>query len=80
MMHTADFLHHRADKKDFTSQQKKRKNYLPNYLYPLMQITSTPFNNGNFSCVAFHLGTSYLFCRTKQMTGFYMKQNTGWNR
>ena len=27
--------------------------------------------------VAFHIETSHLFCRAKQMTGFYMKRNTG---
>ena len=25
----------------------------------------------------FHIETSHLFCATKQMTGFYMKRNTG---
>ena len=28
------------------------------------------------SPVLFHIKTSYWFCRTKQMTGFYMKRNT----
>ena len=27
--------------------------------------------------IAFHTETSYLFCWAKQMTGFYMKCNTG---
>ena len=27
--------------------------------------------------VAFHIETSHLFCRAKQITGFYMKCNTG---
>ena len=27
--------------------------------------------------VLFHIETSHLFCRLKQMTGFYMKRNTG---
>ena len=27
--------------------------------------------------VAVHIKTSHLFCRSKQMTGFYMKCNTG---
>ena len=27
--------------------------------------------------VAFHIKTSHLFCSTKQMTGFYMKLNSG---
>ena len=27
--------------------------------------------------VTFHIETSHLFCRAKQMTGFYMKHNTG---
>ena len=27
--------------------------------------------------VTFHTETSPLFCRAKQMTGFYMKRNTG---
>ena len=27
--------------------------------------------------VAFHIETKHLFCRTKQMTGFSMKPNTG---
>ena len=27
--------------------------------------------------VAFHIETSHLFCSAKQMTGFYMKHNTG---
>ena len=26
---------------------------------------------------AFHIETSHLFCSAKQMTGFYMKRNTG---
>ena len=26
--------------------------------------------------VAFHIGTSHLFCSARQMTGFYMKRNT----
>ena len=26
--------------------------------------------------VMFHIETSHLFCRAKQMTGFYMKRNT----
>ena len=26
---------------------------------------------------AFHIETSHLFCRAKQITGFYMKRNTG---
>ena len=30
--------------------------------------------------VAFHMETSYLFCRAKQMNGFYMKHNTGLKR
>ena len=30
--------------------------------------------------VAFHIGTSYLFWRAKQMTGFYMNHNTGLKR
>ena len=29
------------------------------------------------SGVAFHIETSHLFSRAKQMTGFYMKSNTG---
>ena len=29
------------------------------------------------SSVAFHIETSQLFCRAKQMTGFYMKRKTG---
>ena len=29
------------------------------------------------SSVAFHIKTSNLFCFGKQMTGFYMKRNTG---
>ena len=28
-------------------------------------------------CVVFHIETSHLFCRAKQMTGSYMKRNTG---
>ena len=31
-----------------------------------------PFQNS----VAFHIETGHLFCRAKQMTGFYMKCNT----
>ena len=27
--------------------------------------------------VAFHIETSHLFCKAKQMTGFYMKRCTG---
>ena len=27
--------------------------------------------------VMFHIETSHLFCRAKQMSGFYMKRNTG---
>ena len=27
--------------------------------------------------VAFHIETSHLFCRTKQMTGFYVKRSNG---
>ena len=27
--------------------------------------------------VAFHIETSHLFCRAKQMTGFYVKRNYG---
>ena len=27
--------------------------------------------------IAFHIETSRLFCSAKQMTGFYMKHNTG---
>ena len=29
--------------------------------------------------VAFHIETSHLVCSVKQMTGFYMERNTGWN-
>ena len=29
--------------------------------------------------VAFHIETSHFFCRIKQMTGFYVECNTGWN-
>ena len=32
------------------------------------------------SKVAFHIETSHLFWSTKQMTGFYMKRNTGMKR
>ena len=35
--------------------------------------TFNPFQ----SSVAFHIKTSHLFCRTKRMTGLYMKHNTG---
>ena len=27
--------------------------------------------------VAFHIETSHLFCKAKQMAGFYMKRNAG---
>ena len=30
--------------------------------------------------VAFDIETSHLFCRAKQMTGFYIKRNTGLKR
>ena len=32
------------------------------------------------SSVVFHTENSHLFYRTKQMTGFYMKRNTGLKR
>ena len=30
--------------------------------------------------IAFHIETSHVNCTVKQMTGFYMKWDTGWNR
>ena len=39
-------------------------------------ITSILFNPFQPS-VVFHIKTSHLFCSAKQMTGFYMKHNTG---
>ena len=35
------------------------------------------FSLTHFSQVLFHIKTSHLFCSAKQMTGFYMKHNTG---
>ena len=39
-------------------------------------IEKDPFNLFQPS-LAFHIETSHLFRRTKQITGFYMKRNTG---
>ena len=39
----------------------------------MLKANINPFQ----SSVVFHVETSHLFCRAKQMTGFYMKRNTG---
>ena len=40
----------------------------------IWEITASSLSQPN---VAFHIETSHLFCFAKQVTGFYMKRNTG---
>ena len=42
------------------------------YSFVVMNVVN-PFH----SSVAFHVEASHLFCRAKQVIGFYMKRNTG---
>ena len=42
----------------------------------LAERAFSPFNPFQPS-VAFHIETSHLFCRAKEMTGYYIKRNTG---
>ena len=42
----------------------------------MCKVTNKDINPFQHS-VAFHMETSHLFCSAKQMTGFYMKHNTG---
>ena len=54
------------------------------FFYLLLYVVTQSIQINNFSesfnsfqaSVAFHKETSYLLCRAKKMTGFYMKRNT----
>ena len=46
------------------------------YLIEALSYQSSAFNPFQAS-VAFHIETSHLFCRAKQITGFHVKRNTG---
>ena len=48
------------------------------FLYSLKWSIDLKQVNPFHSSVPFHIETSHLFCRSKQMTGFYMKCNFGW--
>ena len=41
------------------------------------KLSEKPIINSFQLSDAFHTETCHLFCRAKQMTGFYMKHNTG---
>ena len=43
------------------------------FIQNIVQRQFNPFQPS----VAFHIETSHFFCSAKQMTGFYMKRNTG---
>ena len=47
--------------------------------YPVIDCRTREKINTNLfqPSVAFYIETSHLFCKAKQMTGFYMKRNTG---
>ena len=48
----------------------KREQPLQSEMWPYNKLT-------NLHSIAFYIETSHLFCFAKQMTGFYMKRNTG---
>ena len=53
-----------------------KKSLMENFVFCalwLMRKLLNPFQTS----VAFHIETSHLFSRAEQMTGFYMKHNTG---
>ena len=47
------------------------------YKWKFLRISSVAICNPFQSSVAFNMETSYLICTANQMTGFYMKCNTG---